>query len=86
MNEITIDKDVISTSGITIYSDEVSTAGKVIINNVEVTDIESWNKAISTFSELQTKIEAYKNERDTYKRLAEEYLKKYNDLLEEKGE
>lgn len=27
-------------------------------------------------------IETYKNERDTYKRLAEEYIKKYNDLLE----
>ena len=83
MNQITIDKDVISTSGITICSCETPlTTGKIIINNVEVTDTESWNKAISTFSELQAKIETYKNERDTYKRLAEEYINKYNDLLE----
>lgn len=78
MNEFKIDENFISTLGITIYPYETSTIGKVIINNVEVTDIESWNKALSTFSELQTKIEAYKNERDTYKRLAEEYIKKYN--------
>lgn len=83
MNKITINKDVISTSGITIWPYETPlTTGKVIINNVEITDIESWNKAISTFSELQAKIETYKNERDTYKRLAEEYINKYNDLLE----
>ena len=68
MNKITIDKDFISTL----------TTDKVIINGVEVTDIESWNKAISTFSELQAKIEIYKNERDTYKRLAECYINKYN--------
>lgn len=35
---------------------------------------------------LLEQVETYKNERDTYKRLAETYIKKYNDLLEEKGE
>ena len=34
---------------------------------------------IDKFDEL---IETYKNERNTYKRLSEEYINKYNDLLE----
>ena len=32
---------------------------------------------------LQEQVEIYKNERDTYKRLAETYIKKYNKAIEE---
>lgn len=44
---------------------------------------------LKKYKDLQLKIdkpdeliETYKNERDTYKRLSEEYINKYNDLLE----
>lgn len=57
MNEYKINTDIISTTGITIDSRNIPmSTGKVVINNVEVTDIDSWNKAISTFSELENKI------------------------------
>lgn len=57
MNEYEINTDIISTTIVTIDSRNIPTStGKVIINNVEVTDIDSWNKAISTFSELENKI------------------------------
>lgn len=47
--------DIISTTGINITKYDILPA-KVFINGVEVTDTESWNKAISTFSELENKI------------------------------
>lgn len=50
-----ITTDIISTTGINITKYDILPA-KVFINGVEVTDTESWNKAISTFSELQDKI------------------------------
>lgn len=56
------------------------------IIDVNILDI---NYMLHEIDNLQTKIdksdeliETYKNERDTYKRLAEEYINKYNDLLE----
>ena len=57
MNEYKINTDIISTTGIAIDTRNMPTStGKIVINNVEVTDIDSWNKAISTFSELENKI------------------------------
>ncbi len=57
MNKYKINTDIISTTGITTDSRNISkSTGKVVVNNVEVTDIDSWNKAISTFSELENKI------------------------------
>ena len=50
-----ITTDIISTTGINITKYDILPA-KVFINGVEVTDTESWNKAISTFNELQDKI------------------------------
>lgn len=52
-NKITT--NMITTTGINITKYNTSPA-KVFINDVEVTDIESWNKALGTFRELQDKI------------------------------
>lgn len=75
MNEYKINTDIISTTGITIDSRNISTStGKVVINNVEVTDINSWNKAISTFSELGKKINNLQSKIDKANELLEEIL------------
>lgn len=54
-DKITTTTDIISATGINITKYDILPA-KVFINGVEVTDTESWNKAISTFSELENKI------------------------------
>lgn len=68
-----ITTDIISTTGINItkYS-----SAKVFINGVEVTDTESWNKAISTFSELQDKINNLQSKIDKAIELNENIRKK----------
>lgn len=68
-NKITT--DIISTTGIKITKYDILPA-KVFINGVEVTDTESWNKAISTFSELQDKINNLQSKIDK----AIEYIEK----------
>ena len=76
MNEYKINTDIISTTGITIDNRNISmSTGKVVINNVEVTDIDSWNKAISTFSELENKINNLQSKID-----------KANEILDKWGE
>lgn len=58
----------ISNSGLRIYEGNVSTStGKVVVNGVEVTDIESWNKALDTFANLEQKIEEKDKQLDKYK-------------------
>ncbi|MBO6072146.1 hypothetical protein J6P59_00540 [bacterium] len=72
-NKITT--DIISTTGINITKYDILPA-KVFINGVEVTDTESWNKAISTFSELQDKINNLQSKIDKATKKADE-LRKY---------
>ena len=98
MNEYKINTDIISTTGITIDSRNMPTStGKVVINNVEVTDINSWNKAISTFSELENKINNLQSkidkaneilnrpqfEKDNIPCNCEEDIKELKDILKE---
>lgn len=55
-------------------------SGKVVINNVEVTDIDSWNKAITTFIELENKINNLQSKIDK----AIEYID-YHDVIYNNG-
>ena len=58
----------INNSELRIYEGNVSTStGKVVVNGVEVTDIESWNKALDTFANLEQKIEEKDKQLDKYK-------------------
>lgn len=86
MNEYKINTDIISTTGITIDSRNIPTStGKVVINNVEVTDIDSWNKAISTFSELQDKINNLQSKIDKaieYIKIQQKIFKDYDIISE----
>ena len=59
MNKITT--DIISTTGINISKYDILPS-KVFINGVEVTDTESWNKAISNIEEKDKEIERLKEE------------------------
>lgn len=84
MYEYKINTDIISTAGITIDSRNIPTStGKVVINNVEVTDIDSWNKAISTFSELENKINNLQFKIDKAIELLEDFKSKSKDVENE---
>lgn len=63
-----ITTDIISITGINITKYDILPA-KVFINGVEVTNTESWNKAISTFSELQDKINNLQSKIDKINRI-----------------
>ena len=81
MNEYKIDTDIISTTGITIDSRNIPiSTGKVVINNVKVTDIDSWNKAISTFSELENKINNLQSKIDKANEILNRPQFEYNNI------
>ena len=69
--------------------EELLNKGYCDCNEMNCIDNNSPRRILNIVNNLQSKIdksdeliETYKNERDTYKRLAETYIKKYNDLLE----
>ena len=58
MNKVTT--DIISTTGINISKYDIIPS-KIYINGVEITDTESWNKAISKIDEKDKEIERLNN-------------------------
>lgn len=60
--------------GITIKESDIP-MGKVVVNGVEVTDIESWNKAIQTFSKLEMELEEKDKEIERLNKECDTYMK-----------
>lgn len=59
MNKITT--DIISTTGINISKYDILPS-KVFVNGIEITDVESWNKVISSIEDKDKEIERLKEE------------------------
>ena len=60
MTTTTITND--NSCGIRISNEDISTStGKIIINGVEITDVKSWEKVISTLEEKNKEIERLNN-------------------------
>lgn len=83
-----INTDIISTTGININKYNILPS-KIFINGVEITDTESWNKAINKIDEKDKEIDRLNKECDTYMKIAakrgniieelENYVKKERD-------
>ena len=58
MNKITT--DIISTTGINISKYDILPS-KVFVNGIEITDVESWNKVISSIEDKDKEIERLNN-------------------------
>ena len=73
----------ISNSELRIYEGNVSTStGKVVVNGVEITDIESWNKALDTFTNLEQKIEEKDKEIEKLNNIINSYENIKKELLD----
>lgn len=76
MTTTTITND--NSCGIRISNEDISTStGKIIINGVEITDVKSWEKVISTLEEKDKEIERLNNIIDELEKYLFSQLQEY---------